>query len=155
MAFDNGMLSVIVLVCCAAAGVACGVFATNRQKQRKQFLFDAHRYVVELKINVNGRRCLIADFNKEFAATACDAFKEYLTGDKHLTVDNSSDSKTVSKFFEELQGCCSSDLILSCLERYEGIFGALCKKCDDKFKDEHLYVKLGFLLGITIGIILM
>ena len=149
------MTDIIIIICCTLCGFACGKYVEKRIKRKGQFYNDLTRYVMLLKINVEGRRLELPQFNEEFAARCSQVFADYLREGKISCSLNSGQKNNVSNFFDNLS-CASSEELDKHIEYHSALLNADAKQvAESEVAKASVYVKLGLLFGLMVGIVLM
>lgn len=149
------MLDIIILIACALCGFACGKFLEKRIKRKGEFYSDLNRYVTLLKVNVEGRQVELSTYDAEFCSNCSTTFREYLQNRKLKCSLSSIQKGDVETFFNNLD-CVSSQELSKHIDYYGSAFGAESKQVMDKeVAKSSIYVKLGILLGVMVGIVLM
>ena len=149
------MINIIILIACTLCGFACGKYLEKRVKRKGEFYNDLARYVMLLKINVEGRKLEIGKFNEEFSAQCSQTFSDYLFEGKIKCSLNAIQKGNLTKFFANLS-CGSSDELSKHIDYYSVLINADAKQViDGEVAKASVYVKLGILFGMMVGIVLM
>lgn len=149
------MTNIILLIACSLCGYACGKYLENRIKRKGEFLSDLNRYVTLLKVNVEGKQLELSEFNAQFGSSCSEIFKEYLLDGKLKCTLSKLQRESVEMFFSNLSRSSSQELTKH-LEYYGAVFESMDKQFTQKeIAGASMYVKLGILLGVMIGIVLM
>lgn len=149
------MTDIIILIACTLCGYACGKYLERRVKNKGVFLADLNRYVSLLKVNIEGRQLELSKFNSEFCRNCSQVFQEYLASSKIKCSLPTAQKESVASFFSNLS-CSSSQALTRHLEYYSTVFADMEKQFNDKeMPTLSMYVKLGILLGVMLGIVLM
>lgn len=149
------MIDIIILIACTLCGFACGKYLEKRVKRKGEFYTDLTRYVMLLKINVEGRKLEIARFNDEFCEQCSQIFADFLREQKIRCGLNAVQKSNVTKFFANLS-CASSEELYKHIEYYSALLNADAKQiADGEVSKASIYVKLGALFGMMVGIVLM
>ena len=148
------MIDIIILIACTLCGLACGKYLEKRIKRKGEFYNDLTRYVSLLKINVQGRKLELARFNQEFCTQCSQVFADYLRDGKVRFSLNSLQKSNVSKFFDNLS-CSSSTELYNHIDFCGNVLSADAKQAESEVAKASVYVKLGLLLGLMVGIVLM
>ena len=149
------MLDILILIACTLCGFACGKYIEKRIKRKGEFFADLTRYVMLLKINVDGRKLELQQFNEEFSAQCSQIFADFLRDGKIRCSLSAMQKSNVTKFFDNLS-CASSDELDKHIEYYSAILNSDAKQvAEGKVAKASVYVKLGVLFGIMVGIVLM
>ena len=148
------MTDIIVLIACTLCGFAVGKYVEKRVKRKGEFYNDLTRYVMLLKVNVEGRKVELADFNREFTSQCSSVFADFIDGGKIACSLSGVQKDTVTKFFGNLS-CSSSEELSKHIEYYNTVLAADSKQVTDEVAKASVYVKLGILFGLMVGIVLM
>ena len=148
------MIDIIILIACTLCGFACGKYLEKRVKRKGEFYSDLTRYVMLLKINVDGRKLEIAQFNSEFTSQCSQAFADFLCDTKVRCGLNAMQKSNVAKFFDNLS-CGSSEEMAKHIDYHSAILSSDAKQATDEVAKSSVYVKLGVLFGLMVGIVLM
>ena len=149
------MSNIIILIACTLCGFACGKYIEKRIKRKGEFYNDLTRYVMLLKINVEGRKLEISRFNEEFSSQCSAIFADYLLDGKIKCSLNAMQKGNVTKFFDNLS-CASSEELDKHIEYYSAVLGSDAKQVNEgEVAKASVYVKLGVLFGMMVGIVLM
>ena len=149
------MLDIIILIACTLCGFACGKYLEKRVKRKGEFYDDLTRYVMLLKINVEGRRLEISSFNDEFYSQCSPIFADFLRDGKIRCSLNAMQKGNVSRFYDTLSFSSSEELSKH-IEYYGALINADAKQvADGEVAKASVYVKLGILFGMMVGIVLM
>ena len=149
------MIDIIILIACTVCGFACGKYLEKRIKRKGEFFSDLTRYVMLLKINVEGRKLELPRFNEEFSAQCSQVFADFLCDGKIRCSLSAIQKSNVTKFFENLS-CASSEELDKHIEFYSAVLGADAKQVTDgEVAKASVYVKLGILFGMMVGIVLI
>lgn len=149
------MIDIIILVACTLCGYAVGKYIEKRFKRKGEFYNDLTRYARMLKANVQGRRVELPRFDEEFCTQCSQIFADFLHDGRIKCSLNSVQKANVSKFFENLS-CASSDELSRHIDYYGEVLGSDAKQVNEtEVAKASVYVKLGVLFGIMVGIVLM
>ena len=149
------MIDIIILIACTLCGFACGKYLEKRIKRKGEFFSDLTRYVMLLKINVEGRKVELPRFNEEFCTQCSEVFAEFLHEGKIRCSLNALQKNNVSKFFENLS-CASSEELAKHIDYYSALLAADAKQvAEGEVAKASVYVKLGILFGMMVGIVLI
>lgn len=148
------MTNIIILFCTILAGFLIGKHFEMREAQKGLFFCDLKKYVALLKTNVNGKRLELSVFNDEFVKSSSRLFAVYLTDKQLPSCLNKNQKQLVQSFFDSLSAVTSSQLIAN-LDYYEQLISAEFSAVSEKVNSRQICVKLGVLVGVIIGILLM
>ena len=148
------MIDIIILIGCALCGYICGKYLEKRTKRKGEFYNDLLRYVTLLKVNVEGRQVELSDFNGEFCNNCSESFRQYVQEGKTRSAFSDLQKNNVDTFFNNI-GCVSSQELIRHIDYYRVLFEADGKKISDEVSKASIYTKLGILLGVMVGIVLM
>ena len=148
------MLDIIILIACALCGFACGKYLEKRTRRKGEFYSDLQRYITLLKVNVEGRQVELDIFNEEFCKSCSDSFCLYVQEGKIKCSFSKSQKNNVVDFFDNI-GCVTSQELIRHIDYYKAVFDADSKKISDEVAKASIYTKLGILLGVMVGIVLM
>ena len=149
------MVDIIILIACTLCGFVCGKYVEKRIKRKGEFFADLTRYVMLLKINVEGRKLELSKFNEEFSTQCSPVFADYLRDGKIRCSLNAMQKSNVTKFFDNIS-CASSEELEKHIEYYSALLNADAKQVTEKeVAKASVYVKLGVLFGMMVGIVLM
>ncbi len=147
------MTNIILFICCVLGGFLCGVYLKKRVMQKYALFSDLVKYTAALQLNVTGKQLEISDFNSKFCESSNLVFKEVLQENKYPSL-SSTQKNTVQDFFSNLN-CASGSALMEHLVFYQKQFEACLQETDGEAKKSSLYVKLGLLLGVMIGILFL
>ncbi len=148
------MLRIVILIICAICGFLFGMFFKRRALNRNFFWTDLTRYIAQFQINMNGRQMEVMKLNEEFTANCSSVFAGYLSDRKTACYMTKRERTEVDQFFNGLNAV-SSDELKNHLEYHAYIFSEECKVVSDQMKKSAVYPKLGALLGVMVGIVLI
>ena len=148
------MLDIIILIACALCGFACGKYLEKRTRRKGEFYSDLQRYVTLLKVNVEGRQVELSSFNEQFCQSSSDMFSQYINNGKLKCSLSSLQKSNVDSFFRNI-GCVSSQELIRHIDFYKGVFDLDAKKISEDVSKALIYTKLGILLGVMVGIVLI
>ncbi len=148
------MTNIILLICTISAGFLVGKHFELKQKRKGDFFCDLKKYVVLLKTNVKSRRVELATFNAEFIQNSSRVFSCFLQNKVDVDCLSKSQRRLVFSLFDELSANTSSQL-LDNLDYYERLVEEERNALSNAVRDRSVCVKLGVLLGVMIGILLM
>lgn len=148
------MLDIIILIACSLCGFACGKYLEKRVKRKGEFYSDLQRYVTLLKVNIEGKQVELDSFNEEFCRSSSEAFSQYVLDGKVKCALTSLQKSNVVAFFDNI-GCVTSQELIRHIEYYKTVFEQDAKKISDEVTKASIYTKLGILLGVMVGIVLM
>ena len=148
------MIDIVILIACATCGYACGKFLEKRVKRKGEFYSDLNRYLSLFKLNIEGRQIELSKFNEEFCANSSSVFREYIQNSKIKCSVTSVQKENINAFFNNLN-CVSSRELAKHIEYYSNVFATDNKQIESEVSKSSIYVKLGILLGVMVGIVLM
>ena len=148
------MLDIIILISCAMCGFICGKYLEKRTRRKGEFYSDLQRYITLLKVNVEGKQVELDVFNEEFCKNCSDSFCLYVQEGKMRCAFSKSQKSNVATFFDNI-GCVSSQELIRHIDYYKAVFEADAKKISEEVAKASIYTKLGILLGVMVGIVLM
>lgn len=148
------MTNIILLLACSLCGFAIGKYLEKRIKRKGDFYSDLTRYVALMKINIKGRKVELSRFNEEFCRSSSKLFADFLTDGELKCTLKQSQKNSVIQFFENLS-CATSDALEKHIEYYAEIFATDSKDITKEVASVTIYSKLGLLLGMIVGIILL
>lgn len=148
------MIDIVILIVCATCGFVCGKYLEKRIKYKGNFYLDLNRYVTLLKVNIEGRQIELSKFNEEFCENCSPVFREYIQNDKIRCGLSSVQKSNVYAFFGNLS-CVSSQELTKHIDYYSYIFATENKQIESEVAKASIYVKLGILLGVMVGIVLI
>ena len=148
------MLDIIILITCALCGYACGKYLEKRIKRKGEFYSDLIRYVTLLKVNVEGKQVELYAFNEEFCQNCSEVFCHYIREGKLQRTFSAVQKSSVVAFFDNI-GCVSSEELIRHIDYYKTVFEIDGKKISAEVDKSSIYAKLGILLGVMVGIVLM
>lgn len=148
------MLDIIILIACALCGFVCGKYLEKRIRRKGEFYSDLQRYVTLLRVNVEGKQVELSTFNEEFCENCSETFCQYVEEGKMKCSFSSLQKSNVTAFFDNI-GCVSSQELIRHIDYYKVVFEADAKKISEEVAKASIYTKLGILLGVMIGIVLM
>ena len=148
------MTNIILLLACSLCGFAIGKYLEKRIKRKGEFYSDLTRYVALMRINIKGRKVELSHFNTEFCSASGKIFADYIAcGELKCSLKQSQKSNVV-RFFENLS-CTTSEELEKHIEYYAEIFAADSKEITKDIASASIYSKLGLLLGMIVGILLL
>ena len=148
------MTNIILLLACSLCGFAIGKYLEKRIKRKGEFYNDLTRYVALMKINIKGRKVELAKFNAEFAVGSSKVFADYVIDGELKCALKQSQKNNVTQFFENMS-CATSDALEKHIEYYAEIFATDAKDITKEVASVSIYSKLGLLLGMIVGILLL
>lgn len=148
------MIDIVIVATAAVCGYFIGKFFEKRFEQKKLFYSDIVRYVDRFSYNVKNRQKELSVFDEEFTRECSAVFGSYIKENK-LPYRFSKASKTVLADFRKDLNCISSEELLKRLEYYKTQFSAENSAANDEYKKASIYSKLGILLGVMAGILLI
>ena len=148
------MLNIIILIACALCGFACGKYLEKRTRRKGEFFSDLQRYLSLLKVNVEGKQVELDLFNEEFCQSSSETFCQFVNGGKIKCSLSSLQKNNVNSFFDNI-GCVTSQELIRHIDYYKAVFESDAKKISEEVSKASIYPKLGILLGVMVGIVLM
>ena len=148
------MIDIIILIGCTLCGFACGKYLEKRIRRKGEFYSDLLRYVTLLKLNVEGKQVELSTFNEEFCQNCSESFAQYLLEGKVKCAFSKLQKSNVVAFFENI-GCVSSEELIRHIDYYKEVFDTDAKKIKEEVGKASICAKLGILLGVMVGIVLM
>lgn len=148
------MIDIVVLLCSIIGGTLVGIYAAKRKKQYCLFVCDLNRYLNEFAFNINGAKLLKSEFDKKFANGCSVEFSKYLLSEKHECPYKAL-SENLNAFMSGLSASSSEQLKYHLQEysaKFKAVENSVVPQCS---KLSATYVKLGFLLGVMAGIVVM
>lgn len=150
---NNFVADIIIVVCCMCVGLLVGRFVKAQYVQKRVFFADLCRYIAEFTNNINGRQIELGAFDDNYSAKCSDVFAQYLCDGK-LPKLSAEDKSAVGDFFAQLNGATSSDLLIH-LQSNSVLFGEKLDVAKSDADKSAVYPKLGVLLGLMVGILLI
>lgn len=148
------MIDIVLLTCTIIGGTLLGIYAARQKKRYCKFLQDSLNYVNEFAINVRGRKLLLAEFSQKFSTTCGKEFSDYVLSEnkecKYKTL-----KPVMDEFWQGLQTSSTDELnshLESCAAKLKAMTDQALPECS---KLCVTYVKLGFLAGVMLGIVVM
>lgn len=148
------MLDIVILIACSLCGFAIGKYLERRARMLTSFYSDLTKYAELLALNVESKQTALPLFNERFAESCGESFGEYLLQNKLRVKLVPSQKKSLEEFFFNL-GALGSRELANHIAYYKAIFSAQAKECSDKSAKAAIYPKLGILLGVSVGILLI
>lgn len=148
------MIDIVIIITTSICGFFVGKFLSKRSAQKKIFYADMLRYIDQFAFNVKNTQKELGAFDEEFSRDCSEAFCTYIKEGKCASGISKS-SKTVLADFRKDLNCISSEELLKRLEYYKGIFSAEFNAVCDEYKKSSIYSKLGILLGVMAGILIV
>lgn len=148
------MTNIIILICTTLGGFLVGKHFEKREKLRGDFLGDLCRYIKLLKNNVKGRRVELSAFNQQFAQSCSSIFAKFLLDNGSISFFSKNQRQMVQSLFATLSVTTSAQMI-SNLDYYEQLINAENEVVSNLVRNRFVSVKLGVLLGVMVGILLM
>ena len=148
------MTDIVVILACSLCGFAIGKFLERLICGKAAFFSDVNRYLTLFVVNIDGRQLEIDAFNKDFKTSCGSAFAEYLDGGKMRLKLSQSEKKELKSFFDDLSAVSSQDLKKQ-IECHKAFFAVREKIYSEQASKASVYSKLGILLGVMVGIVLV
>ena len=148
------MTSIIILFCSILCGFLIGKHFQKRQMFRNQFFADLTKYILLLKANVATSRIEVPTFNKEFSKSSSAVFANFLSNNNDLSYLSKQQKTLVVSFVESLKTTTSAQLINN-LDYYYQLVNAEYSLITNSARNSFACVKLGILMGVMVGILLM
>ena len=148
------MTSIIILFCSILCGFLIGKHFQKRQMFRNQFFADLTKYILLLKANVATSRIEVPTFNKEFSKSSSAVFASFLSNYNDLSYISKQQKTLVVSFVESLKTTTSAQLINN-LDYYYQLVNAEYSLITNSARNSFACVKLGILMGVMVGILLM
>ena len=148
------MFGIIILLACTLCGFACGKYLEKRTRRKGMFYSDLQRYITLLRSNIEGKQVELCVFNEEFCKNSSETFRQYIDEGKVKCSLTSLQKSNVEGFFNNL-GCVNSQELLRHIDYYKVVFESDAKKISEEVSKASIYAKLGILLGVMVGIVLM
>ena len=148
------MTDIVAIIACALCGFALGKYFERRVRSKFMFCSDLCKYLALFKVNLDVRQLEIDKFNKDFCANCSEVFCEYIEKGKTRCSLNTREQNYVKTFFEGLNAVSTHELKKH-VDYYEAIFADMNKEANDQARRASVYVKLGILLGVMVGIVLI
>lgn len=148
------MTDIIVLLACAFCGFAVGKYLERRVRCKKAFFEDANKYIELFKVNISGRQLEVNAFNEEFGKNYSGAFAEYVKGVKGKFNLTSTEKLLLDNFFQCLNAVSSQELQKQ-LDFNARPVKELAVKYSEQSSKASIYPKLGLLMGVMAGIVLI
>lgn len=148
------MLDIVIIITTSVCGFFVGKFLEKRSAQKKIFYSDMLRYIDQFAFNVKNMQKELGVFDNEFSRDCSEVFRAYLKESKFLFRISKSSKTALADFRKDLN-CISSEELLKRLDYYKGIFSAEFNAVCDEYKKSAIYSKLGILLGVMVGILLI
>ena len=148
------MTSIIILFCSILCGFLIGKHFHKRQMFRNQFFADLTKYILLLKANVATSRIEVPTFNKEFSKSSSAVFANFLSNNNDLSYLSKQQKALVVSFVESLKTTTSAQLINN-LDYYYQLINAEYSLITNSARNSFACVKLGILMGVMVGILLM
>lgn len=149
------MIDIIIVICCSLLGFVIGKYIERRIRTRGEFYCDLQKYLSMLKTNIEGRQLELEHFNDDFCCRCSEVFREYLKNDKIKCRLTSIQRSDVANFFQNL-GCVNTMELNKHIDYYSVLFASEGKLINEgEVTKATLYPKLGILLGVMIGILLI
>lgn len=148
------MTNIIILFCSILCGFLIGKHFQKRQMCRNQFFADLTKYILLLKANVATSRIEVPTFNKEFSKSSSAVFANFLSNNNDLSYLSKQQKALVVSFVESLKTTTSAQLINN-LDYYYQLVNAEYSLITNSARNSFACVKLGILMGVMVGILLM
>ena len=158
------MNSIFIAVLSSFCGFMIGLALARRGKEREQYYRDAVKFCSYLINNISYKADRIAgvidcaEVNSAALKKNLQEYKAYIAGGEFVFSDNcltKSEASSVKEFFTQL-GRYDGETQLNELRRRESEFKQ--KHCELKEKNDqqgNMYIKLGLLFGLLVGILLI
>jgi hypothetical protein len=121
---------------------------------RNQFFADLTKYILLLKANVATSRIEVPTFNKEFSKSSSAVFANFLSNNNDLSYLSKQQKALVVSFVESLKTTTSAQLMNN-LDYYYQLVNAEYSLITNSARNSFACVKLGILMGVMVGILLM
>ena len=148
------MTDIVILIACSLCGFACGRLVEKRCLRRAEFVADLDKYVALFRANIEGRQIEKELFDREFCQNCSDVFREYMQTGKLRCKLSSAFQKDLDIFWNGLS-CVNTDELKKNVDFFANIVSQELKKIQQDKGKLSVYTKLGILLGVTVGIVLM
>ena len=148
------MTNIIILFCSILGGFLVGQHFEKREKCRGQFFADLTKYLVLLKTNVSVTRIELAEFDKEFSQSSSVVFANYLLKREDISFLTKQQKALMASLFDSLSATTSAQLINN-LDYYYQLVNAEYSLISNSSRNSFVCVKLGILVGVMVGILLM
>lgn len=148
------MIDIIVVIACTLCGFVIGKYMERQVRAKAAFFADVSKYLSLFCLNIDGRQLEVGVFNREFAENCSAPFAEYLTTGKTRCRLSSAEKVEVKSLFEGL-GAVSSRELKKQLDYRSVYFEEQNKKYSEQSSKASIYPKLGILLGVMAGIVLI
>ncbi len=150
------MTDIILLILATALGFMAGKYFEGRLRKRERLFFDLYRYVTLLKVNIGYRQLTLDEFIKQFSDSAVSGcFSAVMEGDFSHSGLKREEIGDVSAFLKGL-GTENRESLEKHLEYYETVFHDALTAAQNDFKTKgKVCGKVGLLLGITLGLMLI
>ncbi len=148
------MTDIVVLIACAACGFCLGMYAEKRIRRKNAFYADLVKYIELFALNIDGRQLEVDKFNADFAKNCSANFAQYLAGDTKKLGLSAKERQGLEEFFADI-GRADTQQLKKFLEHYRAIFEQQRKIVEQRSQKASVYAKLGFLLGLMLGILLI
>ncbi len=148
------MIDIVVLVACTLCGYVIGKYFEKQIRIKSAFFFDVNKYLSLFEVNIDGRQLEIDEFNKEFAENCSAAFLEYLGSGKTKCRLSTIEKKELKLLFDSFEAVSSQELKKQIsFQRY--FFTEQNNRYSEQASKASIYPKLGILLGVMVGIVLI
>lgn len=147
------MINIILSICCILMGLLLGIAVKKQIVARAEVFSDAVKYAELFKLNVTGKRLEVAQFNANFLQECSKPFRAYFT-DKDCCRLSAQQRKHLKDFFDNLD-CINGEALLQHLNFCQSVLQDDLSICKDAAAKSSLFVKLGLLLGVMVGILFL
>lgn len=147
------MIRIIAFICCVLGGFTFGLYLKKRTVQKNNLYSDLVRYCVALQLNVTGKQLELGTFNADFSQSCSAPFCEAMQ-QKNYSYCSALQKKSLTDFFDNLD-CVGGSALLEHLKFFQKQFETDLAESSYAAKKSSLYVKLGLLLGVMVGILFL
>lgn len=148
------MTDIIILFCCSLCGFLIGKVFSRQLVDKENFVVDVACYCSAVKQNVTGKQLEIAQLNAVFAQNCNTIFAKYLMDGTSKVPLPIRQKQQLKSFFDNLV-CATSTQLLSHCDTFQMVFDDWVKVARFNVANCKVFVKLGFLLGLMLGILLV
>ncbi len=156
------IIKFIFILLWGTAGAYVGILLKKRLSVKKNYFTDVFEFCENFKHNLTYKQNKLKDFADEFDYTSIDFKKDFncflQSGNSNITLLstlNEEEKCEIKKLFDSL-GNVDIQTQLSLIEERKCIMEKFNKKYKEKVdKEGKLYIKLGLLFGLCVGVLLV
>lgn len=156
------VIKIIFVLLWGLGGVLLGIMLKKRLDIKKDYFIDACGFCDNFKHNLTYEQNKLKDFSEKFSYQSADFKENILNFCKNFNSDiplfkslSEEEKKEIKKLLSSL-GNVDIQTQLALIEERKSALAGFCKKYTEKSeKDGKLYLKLGLLFGLCVGVLLV